>query len=30
VMNTKAELQKAFADLEQGTFLQKEMSYDNK
>lgn len=30
VMNTKAELQKAFADLEQGTFLLKEMSYDNK
>ena len=30
VMNTKAELQKAFVDLEQGTFLQKEMSYDNK
>ncbi len=30
VMNTKAELQKAFSDLEQGTFLQKEMSYDNK
>lgn len=30
VMNTKAELHKAFADLEQGTFLQKEMSYDNK
>ncbi|ADL03195.1 pirin family protein [Lacrimispora saccharolytica] len=30
VMNTKAELQKAFADLDKGTFLQKEMSYDNK
>jgi redox-sensitive bicupin YhaK (pirin superfamily) len=30
VMNTKAELQKAFADLDQGTFLQKKMSYDNK
>lgn len=30
VMNTKAELQKAFADLDQGTFLQKELSYDNK
>lgn len=29
VMNTKAELQKAFADLDQGTFLQKKMSYDN-
>lgn len=28
VMNTKAELQQAFKDLEQGTFLQKEMSYD--
>ncbi len=30
VMNTKAELQKAFEDLNQGTFLQKKMSYDNK
>jgi redox-sensitive bicupin YhaK (pirin superfamily) len=30
VMNTKAELQQAFKDLEQGTFLQKEMSYDDK
>lgn len=30
VMNTKAELQKAFGDLNQGTFIQKEMSYDNK
>ncbi|MDR1547977.1 MAG: pirin family protein [Hungatella sp.] len=29
VMNTKAELQKAFADLDHGTFLQKKMSYDN-
>ncbi len=29
VMNTKAELQKAFTDLDQGTFLQKKMSYDN-
>ncbi len=28
VMNTKTELQQAFKDLEQGTFLQKEMSYD--
>lgn len=28
VMNTKAELQQAFKDLEQGTFLQKDMSYD--
>jgi redox-sensitive bicupin YhaK (pirin superfamily) len=27
VMNTKAELQKAFDDLEKGTFLQKAMSY---
>lgn len=27
VMNTKAELQKAFADLERGTFLQKEITY---
>lgn len=30
VMNTRAELQQAFTDLDQGTFLQKEMSYDNK
>ena len=30
VMNTKTELQKAFSDLNQGTFLQKEMSYDIK
>lgn len=30
VMNTKAELQKAFENLNQGTFLQKKMSYDNK
>lgn len=30
VMNTKTQLQQAFADLEQGTFLQKEMSYDDK
>jgi len=30
VMNTKAQLQQAFADLNQGTFLQKEMSYDEK
>ena len=29
VMNTKAELQKAFTDLNQGTFLQKRMSYDD-
>ncbi len=29
VMNTKAELQKAFTELDQGTFLQKKMSYDN-
>ena len=28
VMNTKSELQQAFDDLDQGTFLQKEMSYD--
>lgn len=27
VMNTKSELQKAFADLQNGTFLQKEISY---
>jgi Pirin-related protein len=27
VMNTKGELQKAFSDLEQGTFLQKKISY---
>lgn len=30
VMNTKDELQKAFNDLRHGTFLQKEISYDNK
>lgn len=30
VMNTRAELQQAFTDLDQGTFLKKEMSYDNK
>jgi len=30
VMNTKAELQKAFQDLDQGTFLQKEISYEDK
>lgn len=30
VMNTKTQLQQAFADLDQGTFLQKEMSYDDK
>lgn len=30
VMNTKEELQKAFNDLRRGTFLQKEISYDNK
>lgn len=30
VMNTKAELQQAFVDLEQGTFLQKDMSYGDK
>lgn len=29
VMNTKDELQKAFTELDQGTFLQKKMSYDN-
>lgn len=29
VMNTKTELQKAFRDLEMGTFLQKEITYDN-
>ena len=29
VMNMKAELQKAFTELDQGTFLQKKMSYDN-
>lgn len=30
VMNTKAELQKTYVDLDQGTFLQKKISYDNK
>lgn len=30
VMNTKSQLQQAFSDLDQGTFLQKEMSYDDK
>ncbi|MEA5056800.1 MAG: pirin family protein [Anaerotignum propionicum] len=30
VMNTKDELQKAFAELRQGTFLQQEMKYDKK
>lgn len=29
VMNTEAELNRAFADLDQGTFLQDRMSYDN-
>lgn len=30
VMNTRAELQRAFSDLQEGTFIQKEMVYDIK